>query len=159
MELSSMVQSALIFWGLSIVGVGVVLVATVLPADQHWKWSCLVRASTFFWTQSTEYLGQITKGAQFLLVCGLGNFIFYLYKGYAGLWYFSKEWYWLTWNQILTKPIYIYISGRRLSLCITFRLSRNCIHCHIEQWYFQFIGQRTQSQKWDLEWPIIGPYA
>ena len=54
---------------------------------------------------------------------------------------------------------HIYISGRRLSLCITFRLSRNCIHCHIEQWYFQFIGQRTQSQKWDLEWPIIGPYA
>ena len=33
----------------------------VLLADQHWKRSCLARASTCFWTQCTENLQQVMQ--------------------------------------------------------------------------------------------------
>ena len=52
----------------------------VLLADQHWERSCLAGASTCFQTQGTEYLQQVTQSAQFQLVRGTGDFIFYLYN-------------------------------------------------------------------------------
>ena len=38
---------------------------TVLLADQHWKQSCLARASTCCWTQGTDYLQQVNKMLSF----------------------------------------------------------------------------------------------
>ena len=49
-------------------------VFTIWLADQHWRQSYLDGASTYFCTQGTEYLQQVTQNTQFQLA---SDFIFY----------------------------------------------------------------------------------
>ena len=49
----------------------------------------------------------------------------------------SKELWWLSWTELVT----------------TSDRNRNYIPWQSDQWYFLGSLQRTQSQKWDLEWP------
>ena len=76
---------------------------TVLLAEQHWKRSCLVGASTCFCTQGTEYdLQQVAQSAQFQLLLCTSDFILYhtwetKRSDSAGTWY--QRLYFFYWYQ------------------------------------------------------------